>query len=151
METPQEEKCKAIKNIIERLSGVLDIGENTRKKPIPDLKKIYCKLCRTKTEASFQTIADSLRENYNHSSVVACVKEIDALIEVKQFSLIKFYNECEIAVEEFLKIKKKEKTEFYYSLLFTNFLEWQKEEEKLHPDKEIAYFINKYNKINNFS
>jgi len=151
MKTLHQEQCKNIKNIIERISGTLDIGIKSRKRPIPDLKKIYCNLCKKHTNASLNTIAKSLNQNYDHSSVMAGIKEINNLIDVNQFLLFKLYKKCDIAVEEFIELNQKEKTESYYSLIFTNFLEWQKEEEKLHPNKETSYFINKYNKINNFS
>jgi hypothetical protein len=71
--------CQEIKEKIQELSGVDDLGIKSNKREFSDLKTIYCELCKQFTISSLSVIANTLRPNYSHASVLHHLKKFDAL------------------------------------------------------------------------
>lgn len=95
---PDRYKCERIKKLVEEAASVDDIGKRTRHRPFPELKKIYSKLCKIYTQASFQVIGDVLGK-YDHATILHAVKTFDDLQESNGL-------DCLLVFEEvFLKIK----------------------------------------------
>jgi len=71
--------CQEIKEKIQTLSGVDDLGIKSNKREFSDLKTIYCKLSKQFTISSLSVIANTLRPNYSHASVLHHLTKFDAL------------------------------------------------------------------------
>ena len=88
---PERNKCERIKKLIEITSGVEDAGKRTRKRPFPELKKIYCKLCKLFTFASLEVIGDVMGK-YDHATVLHAIKTFDNLQQTKGLDLAEIYD-----------------------------------------------------------
>lgn len=75
-------KCKRIKSIIEEASGHPDIGIESRKKTITELKKIYSKLCKIFTSATYEDIGKALG-GYHHATILNNIKVFDDLLQIQ--------------------------------------------------------------------
>ena len=84
-------KCEQIKELLERLSGVQDIGTKCNKRTISDLKKCYCYLTKTFTKASLDTIGNVLREGFNHATVIHNIKKFNELHPLGQLEHMEIY------------------------------------------------------------
>lgn len=89
---PEFNKCKLIKKLVEIASGFEDIGIRSRKRPIPELKKIYAKLCKIFTSASLQSIGEVLG-NYDHATTLHAINTFDNLFDSKGLDLLDLYKE----------------------------------------------------------
>ena len=92
--------CSKIKSLVEKFSGIEDIGVKSRTDRIPDLRKIFCKLCRTHTGASYAVIASFLGDGYDYTSVMYSVKIFDDLFYTKQLNFIEVF----YSVKKYLSI-----------------------------------------------
>lgn len=145
----QANKCANIKTVIELLSGVNDIGAISRKRPIPDLKKIYCKVCSLKTNAPYEVIASELNGQYTHSSVSINIKEFDQLSERKQFPLFDLFEDVLYTLDERTKIIQ---SPFHSAVVFNEFLKWYYVESKKTPEEtDLNHYFNKYISNNQFN
>lgn len=136
-------KCDLIKYLVEKHSGFKDIGIKSRDDKLPDLKKIYCKLCKEHTKASLKTIADSLSYCYNHASVLYNINKFDDLLETNQLHHVQVYN----SVSEVLNhttLKKDKETYSKYMRNFTLFLDWYRKEANETITTDSIYFVKKY-------
>ena len=97
-------ECKEIKEKIQEFTGVEDIGIKSNKREFSDLKKIYCKLCKQLTISSLAIIANTLRPNYNHASVLHNVRKFEDLgKQLTCFDIyLKVFNHFKL-VEDFQK------------------------------------------------
>lgn len=89
---PEQNKCKRIKKLVEIASGFEDIGQRTRKRPVPELKKIYAKLCKTFTSASLQLIGESLG-GYDHATALHAITTFDNLFNTNGLDYINIYKD----------------------------------------------------------
>lgn len=97
-EATEKYKCECIKRLVEQAASVQDIGNRTRTRPFPELKKIYSKLCKIFTSASFEVIGEVLG-GYDHATIMHAVRTFDDLHESNGL-------DCLLVFEEvFLKIK----------------------------------------------
>lgn len=122
--TPNEVKCLQIKEYLQRLTGVEDIGTDSRKGNIPDLKKAYCVLCKEFTTASLETIASCLDPNYKHSTVIHNLKKFNDYKYSSGFKCLSEYNEArehfkELQEQAPLLLTEKERFNFEIKLLST--------------------------------
>ena len=81
-------QCNKIKSLVEKFSGIKNIGTDSRANRIPDLRKIYCKLCKTHTGASYKSIGSVLHEGYHYSSVIYAVNTFDDLFYANQLDFV---------------------------------------------------------------
>lgn len=88
----ESKKCKKIKKLIEEASGIKDIGIRSRKRPVQEFKKFYCKLCKIFTKASLQTIGETLGE-YDHATALHAIKTFDNLSETNGLNYSETYFE----------------------------------------------------------
>ena len=89
---PEQKKCERIKSLVEIASGFDDIGKRTRKRPAPELKKIYSKLCKLFTSASLATIGESLG-GYDHTTALQAIITFDNLLESNGLDYLDLYKE----------------------------------------------------------
>lgn len=89
---PEQKKCERIKKLVEVASGFENIGQRTRKRPVPELKKIYSKLCKTFTSASLSTIGQSLG-GYDHATALHAITTFDNLLESNGLDCLDLYKE----------------------------------------------------------
>lgn len=89
---PEQKKCERIKKLVEVASGFENIGQRTRKRPVPELKKIYSKLCKTFTSASLLTIGQSLG-GYDHATALHAITTFDNLLESNGLDYLDLYKE----------------------------------------------------------
>lgn len=107
------ETCEEIKEKIQELSGVEDIGIESNKRINSDLKKIYCKLCKQFTKASLSTIGTTLRIKYTHDLVFYNIKKFNELgsqliwfdIYMKIFNDFKLQEDLQESVKALTKSK----------------------------------------------
>lgn len=134
------EKCKTIKKAIEKRTGFLDIGVNSRKRIYIDLRMIYCKLCKTLTKAPLSTIAFVLRPNFNHATVLHSLKTFDDFESINQVSFIKTYTEVKDELTPLLIKDKIPNIEGIPKNEIIKFLEWFKNQ-KIDTSKISSYSI----------
>lgn len=87
---PELNKCKRIKLLIENASGVQNIGERSRKRPYPELKKIYSKLCNEFTFAPLEIIGEVLG-NYNHATIIYSINTFEDLADNNGLDFLEVY------------------------------------------------------------
>lgn len=131
--TSKKEQCIKIKSLLERLSGVQDIGKRSRRRNISDIKKTYYKLCDKFSTASLSLMAEVLG-NYDHSTAIHGIKEFNNLYKSKSFS-------CNNLYEDAYAVLKKEyqetidKIQSYNNEIILNEIEYH--------EKQIQKLINK--------
>lgn len=89
----QRRKCLKIKYLLEEISGFEDIGKTTRISPLPDIRKMYSKLCSDYTIASDTIIADALGD-YERSSIVSQIKMFNVYYPVNSLNRSDIYDEA---------------------------------------------------------
>lgn len=102
------EKCKKIKSIIENVYGIKNIGLRSRKRPYPEIKKVYSKLCKTYTNASLCVIGEVLG-GYDHATISHSINTFDDLYDYNGLDYIDLFLEAEEKVKEqnnLLKVTK---------------------------------------------
>jgi hypothetical protein len=87
---PERNKCERIKKLVELASNCEDVGKRTRKRPFPELKKIYAKLCKLFTLASLEVIGDVLG-GYDHATALHAINTFDDLISSNGLDLLEVY------------------------------------------------------------
>ena len=93
-----------LKKLIEGLSDIENIGIKSREAPIPDLKKIFCKLAvkyANPLNYPLKSIGMCLGNNYDHSSVIAAVKAFDNLYERDQLRFSYIYELLDKSLKQF--------------------------------------------------
>lgn len=82
--------CIEIKQLLERLSGVPDIGSRSRKRELCDIKKVYYKLCHEFSRSSSVLASDALG-GYTHATALHSVREFHNLFGSKTFTKDNLY------------------------------------------------------------
>lgn len=95
----QKQKCKLIKSLLQSLSGIEDIGFRSRKRPYPEVKKIYCKLCKKFTTASLSVIGEVLG-NYDHATALHAINSFDDLYDTNGLDHSELYEEAKERLQE---------------------------------------------------
>ena len=72
-------KCQQIKQLLQRLSGVEDIGAKSNDRTLSDLRKAYCYLARRYSKASLASIGKVIREDFDHATVIYNIKKFKEL------------------------------------------------------------------------
>lgn len=88
------DKCILIKKLVQRLSGVANIGHKTRNRDYVHLRKIYCKLCQDFTLSSLRVIGKGLRKGYDHATVLHAIKTFDIHFELNQLNHVVIYHKA---------------------------------------------------------
>lgn len=89
------QQCIRIKFLLERLSGVQDIGIRSRKRFNSDLKKTYYKLCREHTKTKLNLIGSALG-SYKHANVIHSIKAFDNLNGTATFTCTDIYKNAKL-------------------------------------------------------
>lgn len=139
-----KDQCTRIKFLVQQFSGIENIGIKSRKQIISDMKKIYCKICDTKTKASLNIIAAALRDGYNHASVINSIKKFDNLYETKQLLKPEVYKQTLQAINELEEIEVKEESASRLIAEYTTFLDWFRAEVGDETPIETSFFVGKY-------
>ena len=147
--TLEEKQCEKIKLLVEEFSGLKDIGVKSMGANIPDLKKIYCKLCKTYTKASYKVMATTLRHGYNHSSALVAVKKFDDYFENDQIYRIDVFHSVAKVLDSMHKQIDKEEETFKLIKKYTAFLNWFRTEVKETTPVDSSFFVGKYFSITN--
>jgi len=112
-------ECEFIKTLVEKESGINDIGIKSRKGKFPYYRFVYFALCRKFTpEISLQKVAKAVNL-VNHATVINGLKQFDDLKDSKFFTL---YNNCFESLkkglenDDFRKFKTKEEAINYYRI-----------------------------------
>ena len=108
----QTEEVRNIKTILERLSGVQNIGLRRRKRFFTDLKKTYYKLCSEFTDCTLELMSEVLGF-YDHSTAIHNIKEFNNLYGNKSFTCNTIYDDAKTILKEqyktdFIKTLKQE-------------------------------------------
>lgn len=142
MNKPEQiQECKRIKSLIEKLSGINNIGIKSKKNDIPDLKKIYCKLSRVQTNAPYSIIGSILRANYNHASVLYSIRKFDELYNNKQLNGADVYGQAVYYLNNYHPIARDR-------ALLNDFLQWVFDEKaNIKMDLNVCDFVDIYLKI----
>jgi hypothetical protein len=108
----KEEQCKLIKRLLERLSGVQDIGARNRNRELSDIRKTYYKLCQQFSLASSTAMADALG-GYDHSTALHNIIQFNNLYGSDSFTCNELYDESKEILQKLYneKMKMFEKTE----------------------------------------
>jgi hypothetical protein len=92
MINPEKIKCQIIKKLIEETFYIEDAGTRTRKRPHPEVKKIYSSLCKEFTKASLDITGEVLG-NYSHCNVLYLSNSFNDLRQTKGLDFLKQYND----------------------------------------------------------
>lgn len=108
------EYCLEIKSLLERLSGVENIGVRSRKRFIIDLKKTYYTLCQEFTTASLKVMGKTLGD-YDHSTALHGIRTFENLYGAPDFNCNEIYKGAKAilmdkqeAVQRLLNASKKD-------------------------------------------
>lgn len=98
----EKQKCIRIKKLVETISKVSDIGKRTRKKPFPEYKKIYAKLCLQFTKSSLQVIGDVLggAKPYDHATIIHAHDSFNDLFSTNGLDLPDIYKKAVIQLNK---------------------------------------------------
>jgi hypothetical protein len=139
MITSSFEKCLYIKKLVEKFGKFPDISKNTNKREYSDLRKIYCKICNTTTDASLRIIGSTLRPGFKHDLVLHNIRRFDELFFTKEILFPDVY----LAV---LNALKKQDSGFDDVLTkeYTKFLNWFRIEINETTPVDSSFFVGKY-------
>lgn len=92
MHEVSKSKCFFIKSLIEKATGYDDIGNGSRKRPYPELRMMFSKLCRDFSGAPYEVIGDILG-GYDYSTIIRHKRVFDDLLSVNGVDYVHVYED----------------------------------------------------------